>query len=199
MFLGRRPTEYQMWGMSILVIGVTLVGVSSVLAGKEVHVAPNPMIGNLLVLLAQFSYSVQTVWMTQSWFPIFKCDVKNEIVDLSWLLICRLFRNITLQNTKYHRCWCLAGRASLLLVWLSPLSSLLTSFQVWLLQTLSCVHIFQFHCLFAISDIFHGIFGSLEFMLQVDRVVAGWKTLWMLSMWFVCCFLILSDAPSRCS
>lgn len=61
LFLGRRLGGYQWTGLAVVVGGLLLVGVSSMLAGTQAVGAPNPMLGNLLILLAQLVVAIQMV------------------------------------------------------------------------------------------------------------------------------------------
>ena len=61
LFLGRRLAGFQWTGLGILVTGLVLVGVSSVLAGVQRVQAPNPVLGNALIVCAQVIVAVQMV------------------------------------------------------------------------------------------------------------------------------------------
>lgn len=61
LFLGRRLAGYQWTGLGILVTGLVLVGVSSILAGVQRVQAPNPVLGNVLIVCAQAIVAVQMV------------------------------------------------------------------------------------------------------------------------------------------
>lgn len=52
-FLGRRLHTHQWIGMGILACGLGIVGLASQLIGAHRVHAPNPMLGNLFMLLAQ--------------------------------------------------------------------------------------------------------------------------------------------------
>ncbi|KPA79923.1 hypothetical protein ABB37_04978 [Leptomonas pyrrhocoris] len=64
-WLGRRFTKVEVWGMGFVVVGLSFVGLSSVLSGKAASAEndrhSNMMLGNLLIISAQVLHAYQGV------------------------------------------------------------------------------------------------------------------------------------------
>lgn len=61
MFLGRRLKKYNWFGMFVVLIGLTLVGVSSIMGPSDSASAPNPVGGVIVILAAQLVQATQMV------------------------------------------------------------------------------------------------------------------------------------------
>jgi drug/metabolite transporter (DMT)-like permease len=60
-FLGRRLFGFQWTGLTVVILGLALVGVSAALAGAQAVQAPNPILGNILIISAQVIVATQMV------------------------------------------------------------------------------------------------------------------------------------------